>query len=852
MKGYGLQTQADVGMAGRMLSVRRPAGVRAVSSRHRVWVLMLALMSGWTTAADAAVVGDIVSVGFRAGIDGAGGGAVVRVGNWAPVVVQLSLENQGSFQGYLRVQQVDSDGDYCFDEWPCALQAESGAQRFHLYIPVAAGPCGIKVTVLNSERDVIEVISGGRPVRQLTPPVPLQTIPARDDLILVVAPLGRMMGSVNALTHSDVAARRRSPINVAHIAPSALPPRWIGLEMVDYIVWDEADATRLSLTAEQLEALIEWVRQGGHLLLASAKSASSLAESDLLGPLLPVDIGDVVSVNHLPELRRGLLRPVGDPTLPVGYKEAIPVVQCTLRKDRAVWSMLSERLEPDAGEVDEEDEGHLAGTAWSELISARRVGRGQIIFVAAALSDLLRLDNASPAEFYTKVLALREEPLGYEDVSRQTALFPPVQETVGFSEFGSAFMVLAFLFALVYLGLSTFGVWGFLRSRGWMQHNWLAFAAFAVAASFVSVVAVQFIRGVGQKLHQLAIVDMEAGAAEAEVTCYFGLKTGTHSLVDVWLPSDYPAQTEPTESPCFLRPISEYHDQFGTTESRYTDPAKYQLRPATAAVLDVPIRATVKRFEGRWRGLYKGGLGGLQANLRIQRDQKFVQQTRTGEEKTVEADVVSPGSTITSNLGVELDPCYLIHSSTSAVQLPEFIEGAPRGSSSELVRTYVHRIRGGIADGETIKVADRIYVDDAGVPVSVWEWSKDATLHARHTQWSKRLGPQIGLGQPRGGRNEEPIRERYQSALLLLTTLREFDPTVLQGPFSVGTDLLEDRCRHLDFSDVLTEHTALLIGFAEDPGPVTLCTRTGGGKYRPVTPSRAWTMYRIVIPVGAG
>ena len=43
----------------------------------------------------------------------------------------------------------------------------------------------------------------------------------------------------------------------------------------------------------------------------------------------------------------------------------------------------------------------------------------------------------------------------------------------------------------------------------------------------------------------------------------------------------------------------------------------------------------------------------------------------------------------------------------------------------------------------------------------------------------------------------------------------------------------------------------MLIGFADDPGPVRLFRRTGDRPYRMLEPDpdRSWTMYRIRIPV---
>lgn len=56
-------------------------------------------------------------------------------------------------------------------------------------------------------------------------------------------------------------------------------------------------------------------------------------------------------------------------------------------------------------------------------------------------------------------------------------------------------------------------------------------------------------------------------------------------------------------------------------------------------------------------------------------------------------------------------------------------------------------------------------------------------------------------------------------------------------------------CRQLDRCDQLTTDRMMLIGFATDQGPVTLCTRTGNRSFKPLRAERAYTVYRFSIPV---
>ena len=788
------------------------------------WVVALACLA---LPVRANVVGDIASVGLRSGADAAGGGWIVRAGAWVPIAVELDLENQEVFEGSLRVRQRDSDGDYGYDEVPVYLQAEGGLKRFELYVVAGAEQraSDFAVTLYDAKKTAVTLISGGEKVRQLAPRAEVRVVPAREYVIAVMTLPDRPIGRIARLTAADQDGKHWKPLHLAHITPSSVPTRWIGLELADCIVWDEADAT--ALTRPQTIALVEWVKHGGKLLIASAKAADTLAKSELLGPLLPVDVGPVVSTTDLPNMEAHLLGG-SSATGKQGsdYAVPVPVARCTLRQDGNARSMLTETIEG----------------ADTVLISERPVGRGRLIFVAGALRDLLSRSE-SPVPFFNKVLGLRGAPTGQEQHSDSQVLFPAVQDAVGFAGIGGAYMVVAFLFALAYVGLATFGVWGLLKSRGWTQYSWPGFAAAALAASVVSVVAVQSVRGVGNRLHQLTIVDLVAGRNEAEATCYFGLKTGTHTRLDVWLPSAYPHEKEPGESQCFLRPLTEWHNDTAGSEGGFMDPDAYRVHPAEAELSDVPMRATLKRFEGRWAGPLSGGVS---ASIRLLRDVTLGEAPLLEEQgdKRSRADVFSPDSEITNNLGVDLEMCYILHAERDAFEAPGFVCTSPRGKESPCY-ARAHQLRGGIRKGETVRLANRLYVDATGKPVSGEDWAQHSRLFAAQNDWGSRFAGLALVGGHLVG-DEFALEEPFQNALLLLSTLDEYDPMTLKGG---GLAFEAERCRFLDMSDRLRKDTVVLIGFARDAGPVKLCVRRGSRDYRPVTPSQAWTMYRVVIPL---
>ncbi|HUU83447.1 MAG TPA: hypothetical protein VM243_08090 [Phycisphaerae bacterium] len=753
----------------------------------------------------ARLIGRIVHIGYPTAY-----GDVIRAGAWVPVTVELSLEGQSSFEGTLRVEQPDRDGDLVSDQVRVQLRGEpAGPRRYTMYC--AAAPTtqevAFAIDVLDADGNVVEIIHNGELVRSLKPGQPPDVL-VGDEYLLLELSKGSM-GRIGELESQDLALEYDRPVQVAHLAPDELPDLWPGLEMVDGIVWEQADATALS--PAQLDALVAWVRQGGQLLIAAASTADTVAASRQLAPILPVRIGRVEPRDHLPELRRllGVQRTQDedddsweyfDQPIPVALCETVAGAQAVVREK-----------DPEA-----------------TIIARRSVERGQVIFVAAELAALLRGDEVKPVQFFERTLRLRSNRR-VEQPDRQ-GLFRYLESTVAFRRSTGLYLLAAILFSIAYVGIATFGSWWFLNTRGWTRHAWSAFAVVAGAAVALSLVSVQAVRGVGQSLHQLSIVDATVGQNEATATAYFGLKTGTHSWVDLWLPSDYARITEPRRTDCFLKPMPTESNVLSSTGS-YADPARYRLLPASAVIEDVPIRATLKQFEGRWSGHLRRS---IDANITVRPVRR---------EQGEPAPRIADGSTITNNLGHPLTNCLLIQSWRDA-----FTAG---GLQRPMRDTWilVHEL-GDIADGQQVDITQRIYTNaETGAPVPVAEWA-ERELGEFHKEWANDFRDTLGAF---GGGSEvvESVRlEQYQDALLMLTTLSAYNPMSLSSTVhAAGVDFWRQPTRQLDRCDELTTDRIMLIGFAEDQGPVMLCTRTGSGSFDPLRADEAYTMYRFSIPV---
>ncbi len=766
-------------------------------------MLGVALVFGAGLApAQALVEVNVARVGFPA----LGAGSVVRYGMWAPVVIDVDLNGEMSFDGLLRVGQYDTDGDVAYDSVPVHLQNDTGgSQRYHLYMQVNSGRNDGRffIELRDDQGKTVEVLCQGVPTRTPQPATKPETID--HDALVILSISTQAIGRVAELVEDRQFVGYERELVVGHMSPSQLPEHWLGLEAVDAIVWDEAQPAEL--TRQQLDALTIWVRQGGTLLLAAAQTAGQLRLAKEFYPLLPVDLGDVTAVDNLPQLRQHLLEVDKEAA---AYPRPVSVVACSLRRGAHAIS--------------------LARKVESSLLTQRRIGRGRIIFFGVTLNDFFSGDTGSAVEFFRKLLHLR---LSDGTHRGHVSLFGKVVGAVAFSQSAGRYLFLAALFCLAYMLLATLGTWWFLGQRRARHHSWTAFALVGAGASVLSVVMVQWQKGLGDKLHQLTVIDMEAGKTWAFATTYFGLKTSSDQSFDVWLPADPIGATQPGPTTCLLRPIPAGND---VTQERasFIDPAEYALIPGSAEIQDVRLRATLKQFEGRWDGIVPGTITG---NVVVHKNPD-PDADRMDWRITLDSYIVN-------NLGVDLTDCYLIH--------PLFDINGPGGIHRDRGREiYAYPIGDLPSDGKRVPLAPRCYRVDEGQ--KVFDRMKDLTLAQRQRSWGGALRSIVeSVG---AGKRPESFAslDETKYALLLASTIGEYNATAdstMTSHLMGAATWSHDRLRQFDLRDNLESDSVYLLAFARDSGPVQLFKRMSGRDYARIHPAERFsqTMYRVRIDV---
>lgn len=791
----------------------------------RGWAVALAacLAGGAADVAHAEVSARIVRVGLFGG-----GKPLVRVGEYAFVEVELRYNGTAPFEGRLRVEQADCDGDLSRSITPVALAPTGDPRSYFVYfVPQATGVNDTaRVQLLDAEDKPVTVIDESGAAKSSLVSDAFYDLPG-DELLIVDLTLPRKLPHVAWLDserRGPRAIEQTHPRKVRAMSPSELPNRWYGLEPVDAIVWDDADPG--ALNEQQVEALMGWVRQGGRLLIAAGKNWQALASSPLAA-VLPVTITGVSAAGEALEFADLIGEQLfHDLDLERQYMKR-PFLRCQLT------------ALPGAIDLPGEVPGDLPRIAYR-----RMEGRGVVTFVGAslmqlvpppaALSNLDRDDAPTPAQLtgnpfldfseriigrgFLSLPAQRERQQGSIFLGEGRDLFRLVRRTIQFSSHGAAFLFFAILYAGAYWILAAVGSFYYLRRRGLLHHCWSAFALISVVASVVGTGMVWSLRGVTRKVWQTTVLDARAGSDHAYGLCLAGLKTPDHTRVDVSLPCVDPRGVAFGGGP--LRVIPRMETGLGEAWG-FAAPESYVNAMLGTRLEEVPHRATLKEYYGLWEGPIGGTVEG-----------KLIIRRSSQEPGGLE---FADGSFIRNNLGVDLKECCLLETGDDLevkTVFCHYLKDLPHSGPGAEITAAQLRARLNYLPPEPNAAADA--PPSRRPPVEI-------LVNRSLGRWYREIsGALVATGETNAQATAPLEASDDQCALLLLSLFDLIQP----GDGQDIDRLRRSLGRRLGCTHQLTRNTAILIGYSEAPSAAKL--EIDGDKTRP---TKAHTMYRILLPV---
>lgn len=785
-------------------------GLRSPTIRHAM-VLVASVLCAFTNPGLAQslrsdIDARIAAFGFRAGTATPN---VVREGQWIPILTELTLTSGTQFQGELRVECVDLDGDLVtFTEKPIVLTAGVGPKRVWCYgvayedvLAAGGAPRQTPRVTLHDE--------DGALVARL--PLPAVDLLSNDRVLLLDLsdrPVTRLRALAGAGTepNSPIFGEERGyyrPIAVGSAPCDELPERGWALEAVDVIVWDEPDPDRT--TPAQLDALREWVRAGGQLVLGLGSSWQRVQKSPLaeLLPFKPApapttaDAAGTIAVTTLPRFferygDRSLATRAFDP--PIAVVAAQPT-----RGTVTVWDRDADR-------------------PMLNLVTIDYFGSGRVVTVAGGIREL---SGPTAGDLFLRELfdLPRIKPELVKNESDRplppTAqrLYDRLSQKIDFRQVGGLFIVAATAFVIGYIAVATLGSWWWLRKHSLTQLSWSVFAGFAVVASILSVLTVMLAQGIASRVDSVCIVDAQAGDAVGRADCWFGLRTARQPRADLALPG-------PTS---YLRGLT----RAAVDATVYATPQRYEGLAARATLLGAPLRATLKQFEGHW----SGELGGaIRAQIAVDARGR-----------------VEPASWIKNDLQLPFVRGYLVFVDPRVARdgfRPTVLTRDYRGRTNVPAASNVLVVElPPFAPGE--RVADFGKKEYEKFDTNWAAWSRNpegqaepvlSTLFKVQQDWASMLGVWVtALGA---------ARDSAADAALLLSTRNLYLHCAENDDEKLGLPVTTTGLVDCDISHWLTTTQGVLLLLSNEPGPATL--QVGEAPLR----SRAGLcLFRVRVPI---
>ena len=400
-------------------------------------------------------------------------GGAVKSGVWSPLYLELQSTG-GDFEGCIEVRANAGQQTLPVFIRPISLVSDTPARYWMYYrTPAstdrnAAAFSRFSWQIVSAERKVVARSRWRRPV----------VMPCMDSFVAVLNTGGAGQAGLGGLYNQQSEVR----VNVKYVNPSSAPDRWIGYEPADVLIWLNPDPSRLTALSQQ-QAIRKYVRNGGHLVVATGSEWQSATKS-FLGELLPAEIERCVTIAELPSLRG------------YGMEAAAEKAIDTLVLRRPRGTVLMEH-------------------GGRPLIVRGRCGLGRVTLVGfdptrTPFSRLARQDA-----FWQQLLRIDTRPVKRNELGViHQASSPTILSLNDFPNFQpiNFFVVGAFLFIYVILiGPVDYFVLKRLKKLHW---TWVTFPTIAIVSSLIAFLVLSSGRVVGFLANSVSIVDAAADGDE--------------------------------------------------------------------------------------------------------------------------------------------------------------------------------------------------------------------------------------------------------------------------------------------------------------------------------------------------
>jgi len=521
---------------------------------------------------------------------------VVRPGHWTPM--RVTLANLSTELREVGVQWLleDEDGDRVIAQRRATLNPGRADIHVWLYAPpdMSTNARNLRWTV-----QVVDAETGkglGEPIVVTTfaDDPTLQLLPPHINSIAIMGSLTLGLDDMAAGTTSHEVTALATGLNL-----TKLPDRWYGLSAFNTLIWTDrggegGSPTDAGYTFDQQEALRQWVRRGGHLVIVLPAYNQPWTGSKL-ADILPVTDTQMRRVTDIPPESAGT----------VISAERAPVTMTVF--DLPAHS---------TAEVIERDR---RGNA---VVVAKRYGFGRVTLMGLDIADPTIVNMGLPNgkwNLWHKVFNWHAPAIAQAQikgqVERNDLLRPDLRhanpERIGpdwlpgiidMTGTATPALLLAILIFIVYWLAAGPGLYGLLRAKGLHRHTWVVFVL--VVGVFTGVTwagALLFRQGQTTVAH-FSVLDIDGNTGQVHARGWLSLFVPQFGTANIAIDPDHPEAHNTLASPGVVSQLD---------AGRFPDQQAYTVDAGSPTAADIPVRATAKRFTYDYSGRLDDNRKGL-------------------------------------------------------------------------------------------------------------------------------------------------------------------------------------------------------------------------------------------------
>jgi hypothetical protein len=545
----------------------------------------------------------------RIDLDWFGAGGVCRAGEFVGVRLSLTDGFDRPRDVLLRVSLTDADGDHPVPQrvvttnpgvkqpvWiyfrlPFRFQ-QSDVLTFNVFAAVESSSPGAGAP--DGAGFVPGRLLGSARVR-----APRQPLSAGEGMFGVFGGggLGLLKYSVTLTDATFLASGHERTEIVRGLDPSNLPDRWFGLAQFDVLVWGTGNPAQLGV--DQAQALREWIRRGGHLVVVVPRVGQVWTDR-AVNPLYDVVPRVRVERREQVDLAPYRVLLTTERLLPLPARETVQV------------------FEP-LGEGEPGQAIRILNTPDGAALAVRRLeGAGAVTLVGLDVTGRWFSDRGlpDPELFWHRVLGRRgdllteAQPGASQPLGRQARTFVlanratltldrDIADQIAKTGRAAAGLLIGLVVFLAYwLAAGPVGYF-VLKRRGWTRHAWMGFLATAGLFTAIAWGGATAIRPHRVDASHLTILDHVYGQPYQRARSWVSILVPTYGQATVSTGEREEGTLSGTDR---MHDAVMPWDAPGSGEGAFPDSRSYVIDAKSPDAVTVPTRATVKQFQLDWAG----------------------------------------------------------------------------------------------------------------------------------------------------------------------------------------------------------------------------------------------------------